>query len=118
MRNVLKLVVDYIQIYNPLLGTETTFDVKKWNKENELLDYIVKIRMNKLTRNTNINTISKPINTSINNKSINKIASKPVNIIDEFLDLNEDEKKAIENINLMNKVSKVDKVKISKKRIL
>jgi hypothetical protein len=111
MRKQHKLDVDYIQIYNPLMGTETTFDIKKWNKEDELLDYIVKIRMNKLNRNT-INQITKPSNNQIN---------KPKNIIDDFLDLNTEELEAMKNIKLIDKVNnvnKVDKVKISKKRIL
>ncbi len=117
MRKQHNLTVDYIQIYNPLMGTETTFDVKKWDKEYELLDYIVKIRKEKLNRNISNNTFN------IFNKPINKPTSqvtKPKNILDDFLDLNMEEIEAMKNIKMIDKVekNKVDKVKIYKKRIL
>lgn len=50
LRNLENKKVYYIQIYNPMTGTTTTFDVSGWNKENELLDMLDKIRTTKLTR--------------------------------------------------------------------
>jgi hypothetical protein len=50
LRNIEGKKVNYIQIYNPMTGTCTTFDVTDWNKENELLDMLDKIRTTKLTR--------------------------------------------------------------------
>jgi len=42
--------VEYIQIYNPLMGTITTFDVNDWHKEIELLQYLSKTRDDRLLR--------------------------------------------------------------------
>jgi phage/plasmid-associated DNA primase len=39
-----KLPVEYISIYNPVSGIESIIDIKNWNKEKELLDYIKQIR--------------------------------------------------------------------------
>ncbi len=39
-----KYIVDYISIYNPISGFEYIIDVKNWNKENELLDLLIKHR--------------------------------------------------------------------------
>ena len=39
-----KLPVEYISIFNPISGIESVIDIKDWNKEIELLDYIKQIR--------------------------------------------------------------------------
>jgi superfamily I DNA and RNA helicase len=50
-----KLQVDVISIYNPISGIEYNIDIKKWNKENELLDLLVKVRTQKENKNKNVN---------------------------------------------------------------
>jgi hypothetical protein len=49
-----KLPVDVISIYNPISGIEYNIDIKKWNKENELLDLLVKTRTQKENKNKNV----------------------------------------------------------------
>jgi len=39
-----KLPVEYISIYNPISGLEYIINIKEWNKEKELLDYLKKVR--------------------------------------------------------------------------
>jgi len=39
-----KLPVECISIYNPISGIESIIDIKNWNKEKELLDYIKQVR--------------------------------------------------------------------------
>ena len=39
-----KLPVEYISIYNPISGMEYIIDIKNWNKEKDLLDYLKKVR--------------------------------------------------------------------------
>jgi hypothetical protein len=130
MRKQLNMQIDLIQIYNPLLGTETTFDITKWNKENELLDYIVKIRGDKMNKNTQDKQvtkaftsftsftpkqqIAKPVTKRII-KSETKTLTKPKNLDEDFLDLNNEELEAMKNIKLVEKVKiKPKKTRVSK----
>lgn len=46
----LKIIINYIEIYNPLLGICITIDITTWDKETELLKYLNDIRDKKLTR--------------------------------------------------------------------
>lgn len=45
-----KLPVDNIEIYNPMTGTSTHFDISSWHKEDELLSYLDAVRTSKLER--------------------------------------------------------------------
>ena len=42
------ILIETIEIYNPILGTKTSFDIKDWNKHKELLSFLSKTRNNKL----------------------------------------------------------------------
>lgn len=130
MRKQLNMQIDLIQIYNPLLGTETTFDITKWNKENELLDYIVKIRADKMNKNNQDKPVTKTFSPFVSFtpkqqiakriiKSETKLETKPVtkpkNLDEDFLDLNNEELEAMKNIKLVEKVKiKPKKTRVSK----
>ena len=83
-----KLPVDTISIYNPISGIEYNIDIKKWNKENELLDLLVKVRTQKENKNKNINkneNIIKP-DTIIKKDTKNKKDKKITDILLDELD--------------------------------
>lgn len=44
MKCIYKSNISLISIYNPITGFEYNIDIKDWNKEKELLDYLKKIR--------------------------------------------------------------------------
>jgi hypothetical protein len=113
MRKKLKLTVDYIQIYNPLLGTESTFDIKDWNKENELLDYFVKVRTDKLNRNNDKVSNDKVTNPKTNFTFESKPVVKPIvkTLDDTFFDFNPEE---IEAMKIVEKVRIKPKSKAKK----
>jgi hypothetical protein len=60
LRIVKNCEVFYIQIYNPMTGTVTTFDVSDWNKEIELLTFLSDVRNAKLQRTKNATIVKKP----------------------------------------------------------
>lgn len=119
MRKQLNMKIDLIQIYNPLLGTETTFDISKWTKEDELLDYIVKVRGDKMKKNIDVKPLVKTFatdNFAINKRIIKpeiKTEIKPKNLDEDFLDLNNEELEAMKNIKLVEKI----KIKPKKSRV-
>jgi len=119
MRKKLKLTVDFIQIYNPLMGTESKFDIKDWNKENELLDYFVKVRQEKLNRNNdkvpkNKNVYNdKVINNKVIKPEVKPIINTPIKtktLDDSFFDFNPEEIEAMKNVEKI-----VEKVRIKPK---
>ena len=52
--------VFYIQIYSPMSGTVTTFDVSDWHKEHELLTFLSDVRNAKLQRTKDTTLVKKP----------------------------------------------------------
>jgi hypothetical protein len=121
MRKKLKLTVDFIQIYNPLMGTESKFDITDWHKEDELLDYFVKVRQEKLNRNNDkvpnikIGYNGKVINNKVIKPEVKPIINTPIKIKtldDSFFDFNPEE---IEAMKIVEKVRIKPK---SKKNIL
>ena len=95
-----KLPVDVISIYNPISGIEYNIDIKKWNKENELLDLLVKVRTQKESKNKNVN---KNINV-IKPDTIIKKDKKDKKINDILLDELDDE--LLEEYSKINKSTK------------
>lgn len=45
------IVINNIEVYNPMQGETYTIDVSNWNKEDELLFYLYEIRVRQITRN-------------------------------------------------------------------
>jgi hypothetical protein len=111
MRKKLKLTVDFIQIYNPLMGTESKFDITDWHKEDELLDYFVKVRQEKLNRNNDkVPNIKIGYNGKVINNKVIKPEVKPKTLDDSFFDFNPEEIEAMKNVEKI-----VEKVRIKPK---
>ena len=50
LKKINKYQTNYIQIYNPLLGKLTTFDISDWDKTDELLEFLSEIRNSRMAR--------------------------------------------------------------------
>lgn len=69
--------IKQIQIFNALKGETTTFSVEKWNKENEILDYLCKVRNRTMGRSKkqqvkNIIPLMNEITATINESKIDQ----------------------------------------------
>lgn len=120
LRNIKKIKVDNIAIYNPLLGTFTTFDVKSWSFENQLLDYIEKVRNLKINKN-NVDLATSNVDLARKNNVNLKIN----NIEDEFFDFTQEElaamidvDKKIKQERTFNVQNNVQKIRIRPKKKL
>ena len=72
-----KLPVEFISIYNPVSGVESIIDIKNWNKEKELLDYIKHVRDER--EKIKKTTLNYPINNSVVFEKPKKIETlKPI----------------------------------------
>lgn len=48
------IVINYIEVYNPLQGEIYTMDISNWDKADEYLSYLYEIRVRQVTRNIKI----------------------------------------------------------------
>ncbi len=125
LRKFKKIQVDNIAIYNPLLGVVTTFQIKNWSFENELLDYLIKIRQTKLSKNNDsklvINTERKPT-TPIKKISSEKKPNSPIkkiNLEDEIFDFTQEEIEAMIVVDKKikeQKTNNIEKIRIRPKK--
>ena len=46
-----KIDIKFLEVYNPLQGEIYTIDISNWNKEDEFLQYLYKIRIRNISRN-------------------------------------------------------------------
>lgn len=119
LRNLKNIKVDKIAIYNPLLGTMTTFNIKKWSFENELLDYISKVRnlkINKGSKEVSSKEVSSKevfskevFSKEVSSKEVSskEVSSKEVSIIENsFLELTQEELDAMIEFDKKNKKNK------------
>lgn len=57
--NKKKIQFEYLEIYNPLKGVIYRIDIKDWDKEVDLLEYLYQVREKKINRNKKVNTLDK-----------------------------------------------------------
>ena len=106
LRNLKKIKVDNIAIYNPLLGTMTSFNIESWSFEDKLLDYIENVRNSKINKN-NVNLKTSNVNL------------KTSNIEDEFFDFTQEELVAMIDVDKKIKQERqpnVEKIRIRPKK--
>jgi DNA polymerase III epsilon subunit-like protein len=87
--------IKFLSIYNPLQGLKFIFDLNNWNKQTELLDYLILVRERQLIRNkidmNNFNYGSHVYDINTNNDIINDINTNNdiINDINTNNDINE-----------------------------
>jgi hypothetical protein len=91
------VIIKYIKIYNPLNGTEITFNVEKWNVDTseELISYLKQIRSERYNRNKKVkNDVKNDVknNKGDDVKKVKNISKSNKTIYSDFFDDEETER--------------------------